>query len=44
MKTFLTFLFEANAVGSKFEKKTADMINEWLKKNKLQKHYDVRRF
>lgn len=32
MRTFLTFLFEANAVGSKFEKQTADMVNMWLKK------------
>lgn len=44
MRTFLTFLFEANAVGSKFEKQTADMVNMWLKKNNLQKQYDVRRF
>ena len=44
MKSLLQFIYEANAVGSKFEKKTADMINQWLKKNNLQKKYDVRRF
>lgn len=44
MRSFTSFLYEANAVGSAFEKKTAQMVNLWLKKNNLTRLYDVRRF
>lgn len=44
MKSFLTFLTEANAVGSKFEQKTADMVNKWLKSKKLNGRFKASRF
>ena len=41
---FGNFLAEANAVGAGFEEKTADMINEWLKQNGLDRRWTAKRF
>lgn len=37
-------LNEANAAGSKFERKIADNINKWIKQNKLQNKFKASRF
>jgi hypothetical protein len=44
MISFQTYLAEANAVGSKFEKKTARMIGDWIKAKGLKRVFDVKRF
>jgi hypothetical protein len=41
---FREFLAEANAVGSGFEQKTADMVSKWLAKNNLASKYSAKRF
>ena len=41
---FREFLAEANAVGSGFEQKTADMVSKWLVKNNLASKYSAKRF
>ena len=35
---------EANAIGSDFEQKTADMVSKWLVKNNLAKKYSAKRY
>ena len=42
--SFMAFIAEANAIGSDFEQKTADMVSKWLVKNNLAKKYSAKRY
>ena len=44
MISFLQFLNEANAAGSKFEQAVADAVQDWIVKNGLQKKWKASRF